>query len=131
MVDVSQVMRIATGLKNEGVRGGATRLAAAVDQLPFIASSPEAKYSAAHPRAAVETAFNHARAGLAELQGVPAFAHADFEGRVAQGVAQLRRVLDDTPPGPEIVDASWTDGIRRAADGFDDIVREFGSRGSS
>lgn len=129
MADVSQVMRIALKL-DDGVRAGATKLAAAVDQLPFIADSPEAMYRAAHPRVAVQAAFDNASAGLAELTGVPAFARADHFGRVEQGVAHLGRALDDTPAGQEIVDASWTDLIRSGADAFDDTVRRLGSPGS-
>ena len=126
VAEMSQVMRIAMRL-DDVVRPGATKLAAAVDQLPFIADSPEAMYRAAHPRVAVQAAFDNASAGLAELKGVPAFARADHYGRVEQGVAHLARVLDDTPVGQETVDATWTGLIRSASDAFDDTVRQLGA----
>ncbi len=129
VAELSQVMRIAMRL-DDVVRPGATKLAAAVDQLPFIADSPEAMYRAAHPRVAVQAAFDNASAGLAELQGVRAFTRADHYGRVEQGVAYLGRALNDTPVSQEIVDPTWTNLIRSANDAFDDVVRKMGSPGS-
>lgn len=124
MTAVSQLMRIATGL-DDAVRPGAQKLAAAVDQLPFIASSPESMYVAHHPRVAVQAALNNALAGLRELQDVPAFQRANSYDRVEGGVRQLARVLEHASDGPIARDL-----VRGPIRAFDDTVRNLASPGS-
>lgn len=123
VAEMSQVMRIAMRL-DDAVRPGATKLAAAVDQLPFMASSPEAMTTGAHARVAVQSAHDSALAGLRELQGVPAFERANAFDRVDAGIRQLGRVLENSWDGP-IPD----DLIRGAVHQLDDTVRALGSPG--
>jgi hypothetical protein len=110
-------MRIAMGL-DDGLRAGATKLAQAVDMLPFRPSSPESMYVGAHAREAVAGAAKLATEGL-ELLGTR---NTSSYQRASEGAAHLHRLAAGSKP---TVNQDLLTGSIRS---IDDLVRSLGNR---